>query len=140
MSEGEENRRSKWTPSTSASVVRTWNAPRSGTATAASSPIPTTSALPAGGTRVRIRSTRARSPASATRSPVALPGELNGARLPDHRHLDLARVFELVLDASRDVFREPDSLLVGNPFAFDDDADFASGLEREGLRDALKGV
>src|SRR3954471_19407741 len=138
MSAGVENRRSKWTPSTSASVVRTWNAPRSGTATAASSPIPTTSAFPAGGTRVRIRSTRARSPASATRSPVALPGELNGARLPDHRHLDLARVFELVLDAPRDVLREPYGLFVGDTLAFDDDTDFASRLEREGLGDPFE--
>src|SRR5436190_7239611 len=138
MSAGVENRRSKWTPSTSASVVRTWNAPRSGTATAASSPMPTTSEVPAAGTRLRIRSTRARSPASATRSPVALPGELNGARLPDHGYLDLARVFELVFNAARDVLREPDRLLVGDALAFDDDADFAAGLEREGLGDPLE--
>src|SRR3954470_11463401 len=140
MSAGVEKRRSKWMPSTRASVVRTCNAPRSGIATAASSPIPTTSEPPAGGTRVRIRSTRARSPASATRSPVALPGELNGARLPDHGHLDLARVFEFILDAARDVLRQPDRLLVGDALAFDDDTDFASGLEREGLGDPFERI
>src|SRR3954466_9810156 len=138
MSAGVEKRRSKWMPSIRASVVRTCNAPRSGIATAASSPIPTTSELPPGGTRVRIRSIRARSPASATRSPVALPGELNGARLPDHGHFDLTGVFELVFDAARDVLRQPDGLLVGDPLAFDDDTDFASGLERKGLGDSFE--
>src|SRR6476620_3815926 len=120
-------------PSTSASVVSTCSAPRSGAATAASSPMPTTSERSAAGTRLRIRSIRARSPASATRSPVALPGELNGARLPDHRYLDLAWILQLVLDPACDVLRQPDGFLVGYAFAFNDDADFATGLECKGL-------
>src|SRR4051812_4507628 len=114
MSAGEENRRSKWTPSTSASVVRTCNAPRSTAATAASSPIPTTSEGGAGGTRLRIRSINARSPTSETRCScrLPLPGELNGPGLPDDGHLDLSRILELVFNTPRDVLGEPDCLFI----------------------------
>src|SRR5215831_6092507 len=103
MSPGDENLRSKCTPSTKASVVRTCSAPRSGEATAASSPMPTSSAESGGGSRRRIRSISSRSPTSETRWALALPGELNGARLPDHGHLDLAWILELVLDPSGDI-------------------------------------
>src|SRR4029079_16118307 len=118
MSAGVEKRRSKCTPSTSASVVSTCSAPRSGAATAASSPIPTSSAGSGGGTRCRILSISARSPASETRGPATLPGKLNGPLLPYHRDLDLPGVLELVLDSPGDVLRQPHRFLVGNPLAF----------------------
>src|SRR5688572_3019061 len=128
MSEGEEKRRSKWTPSTRASVVSTCSAPRSGTATAASSPMPTRSAGGAGGSRLRMRSMSARSPVSETRARPPLPGKLNGAGLSDDGDLDLARIFQLVLDPLGDVLGQPHRRLVRDPFAFDDDADLAAGL------------
>src|SRR4051794_14059829 len=140
MSEGEENRRSKCTPSTSASVVRTWRDPRSGAATAASSPIPTTSAGGPGGTRLRIRSISARSPTSETRCCCRLPGELNGPGLPDDCDLDLARIFELVLDPAGDVLRQPHGLFVGDAFAFDQDSNLPPGLKGERLRHALERI
>src|SRR5437867_8823526 len=137
MSAGVEKRRSKCIPSTSTSVVSTCRAPLSGAATAASSPIPTRSPGGAGGTRRRIRSINARSPVSETRWALfvagELPGELNGPCLPDDRDLDLTRVLQLVLDPARDVLRQPHRLLVRDAIAFDDNADFAAGLQRECL-------
>src|SRR5262249_38094228 len=139
-------RRSKWTPSTSPSVVRISSAPRSGVTTAASSPMPTVSQAGAGGTRARIRAIRSRSPRGVVAARPApslgegLPGEFNGPGFTDDGHLDLTGVLELVLDALGDVLRQPHGLLVRDAIAFDDDADFAAGLEREGLRDALEGV
>src|SRR6266550_5235233 len=128
MSAGLEKRRSKCMPSTRASVVSTWRAPLSGAATAASSPIPMRSPGGAGGTRRRIRAISARSPVSETRWVLfltgELPGELNGPCLPDHRDLDLARILQLVLDAARDILRQPHRLLVRDPIAFDDNPDF----------------
>src|SRR6185436_19328801 len=140
MSTGEEKRRSKWTPSTSASVVSTCSAPRSGAATAASSPTPTRSADGAGGRRRRMRSISARSPVSETRGPSPLPGKLNGAGLPDNSDLDLPGILELVLDPFGDVLRQPHGRLVRDPLAFDDDADLAAGLQGERLRDPLERI
>ena len=109
MSAGVEKRRSKWMPSTSASVVSTCKAPRSDVATAASSPIPMTTDAGAGGRRRRICSMSPRSPTSPTDpdregSGWALPGVVNGPRLADDGHLDLTGILELVFDAARDVF------------------------------------
>src|SRR5262245_4832585 len=137
MSHGALKRRLKCTPSIDASVVRISSAPRSGSATAASSPMPTVSQAGAAATRARIAAMMARSPASAT---VWLPGELNGARLTNDGYLDLSRILELVLDPPRDVLRQPDRFLVRDPVAFDDDPDFAAGLERERLRDSVERI
>src|SRR6267142_1269068 len=65
---------------------------------------------------------------------------VNGAGFADHRDFDLSRILELVLDPARDVLREPDRFLVGDLLALDHDADFATGLQRERLRDALERV
>src|SRR5439155_19371959 len=62
------------------------------------------------------------------------------ARLADDGDLDLARILELVLDAPRDVLREPDGFFIGDLLAFDHDADLAARLQRERLRDALERV
>src|SRR5258705_10097000 len=80
--------------------------------------------------------------ASPTSSPKPLTSFriVRGARFADHRHLDLSRILELVLDPARDVLRKPDRFLIGDLFALDHDADFAAGLQREGLRDTLEGV
>src|SRR5438445_7391435 len=137
-SAGALNRQSKCTPSTSASVVRISSAPRSGAATAASSPGPACSQAGASGRRARIRAIRPRSPTAAT--VAALTGVLNGAGLPDDGDLDLPRILQLVFDAPRDVLREPHRLLVRHAVAFDDDADLAAGLEGERLRHALERV
>src|SRR6478609_6737847 len=56
-------------------------------------------------------------------------GVVDGARLPDDGDLDLTRVLELVLDAARDVLREPDRLFVRDLLALHHDANFAAGLE-----------
>src|SRR5215218_3026142 len=105
--------------------------------------MPTRSSRGAAGTRRRIRSISARSPTSDTRALFVtggLPGELNGPRLPDHCHLDLPWIFQLVLDAPRDVLGQPDCFLVGDPVALHHDPDFATGLERERLRDAFERI
>src|SRR5262245_98268 len=131
-SAGELRRRSKCTDSTSESVVRISRAPRSGAATAASSPIPTVSQGGGGGRRARIASIRSRSD--------SLSRVFDGPCLTDDGDLDLSWILELVLDPLRDVLREPDGLFVAHPIALDDDADLAAGLERERLRHALERI
>src|SRR5262245_47665749 len=106
--------------STSASVVSTCSAPRSGAATAASSPAATMRDGGGAGNLPRMCSMSARSPGV---SPAALPRELNGAGLPDDRDLDLSRVLELVLDAARDVLRQPDRRFIRYAVALDHDPD-----------------
>src|SRR3954470_6633275 len=132
MSAGELRRRSKWTDSTTASVVRISSAPRSGTATAASSPIPTVSHGGGAGTRARI--------ASMTPRSESLSRVFDGPCFTDDGDLDLTGIFQLVLDALGDVLREPHGLFVADAVALDDDADLAAGLEGERLRDALERV
>src|SRR5262245_16559039 len=95
--------------------------------------------------RARMRPIRSRSVnaarVAADRSSLAISFRvIHGARLADDRHLDLARILELVLDAPRDVLREPDRFLVGNLLALDHDPDFAPGLQRERLRHALERI
>src|SRR3954467_4515423 len=124
MSDGELKRRSKWTSSTSASVVRISSAPRGGSTTAASSPIGTVSQEGGAPRRARMAAIRPRSPRTAT----TLPGVLDGPGFTDHGDFDLAGILELVLDPLGDVFRQPHRRLVGHAVAFDDDADLAAGL------------
>src|SRR5580765_7374315 len=143
IASGGTNARSKWIPSTSASTVRTSIRLRSGSTTAASSPMPTSSQAGAAGRRPRIRAISSRSEQSATRvgpGTATLLGVVDGAGFANHRHLDLARVFELVLDPPRDVLRQPDGFLVGDLLALDHDPDLAARLQRERLRDALERV
>src|SRR5215471_9584698 len=123
--------------STRESVVRISSAPRSGSATAASSPMPTVSQAGGGGTRARISAISPRSPCDGG---GVLSGELNSPCFTDDGDLDLAGILQLVLDSLGDVFRKPHSLLVRHLFAFDDDADFAAGLKRERFRNALERV
>src|SRR5262245_32445839 len=125
MSAAAEKRRSKCTPSTSASVVRTDSAPRSAAATAASSPMPTRTEDGAAGRGRRIRSISARSPMAATAGCGSLTGVVNGPGLANDGHFDLARVLELVLDPAGDVLRQPDGLLVRDVIALDEDPDLA---------------
>src|SRR6185436_10640809 len=138
-------------------------------ATAASSPMPTSSHSGAGASCWRMRATSSRSERQATVRPTVLRNDtyrgtrgarstamlralrvrgralsslriVDGACLTDHRHLDLARVFELVLDAAGDVLRQPHRFFVGDLLAFDHDPDFAAGLQGERLRHALERV
>src|SRR6266542_4464611 len=67
-------------------------------------------------------------------------GIVDGARLANHRDLDLARIFELVFDTARDILRQPDGFLVGDLFALDHDADLAAGLQRDRLRHAAERI
>src|SRR5687767_4410362 len=127
-------------PSTSASVVSTSSAPRSATATAASSPIGTGRMAGEAGKRCRISCTSPRSPSEAREAVRALTGVLNGTRLADHGHFDLAGVLQLALDAPGDVFRQPDRLFVRDALALDEYADFAAGLQGKSLGDALERV
>src|SRR5258706_5032463 len=129
--------RSKCTPSTSASTVRTSARFRSGSITAASSPMPTSIQSGAAGWRGWIRAMSSRSVMSAT---VGLFGVIHRAGLTNHGDLDLAGVLELVLDSSRDILRQPDRLLVGDLLALDHDANLASRLQGERLRDALERI
>src|SRR5262245_3359287 len=93
--------------------------------------MPSTSHGGAAGTRARI-------PAMSSRSVLA--GELNSPCFTDDSDLDLAGILQLVLDPLGDVLRQPDGFFVGHLLAFDDDADFAAGLERERLRDPLERI
>src|SRR5439155_1464418 len=65
---------------------------------------------------------------------------INRAGFANDRHFDLAGIFELVLDSPGDVLREPDGFFVRDLLAFDHDADFTAGLQRERLRDAFERV
>src|SRR4029453_479625 len=140
MSQGRENRRSKCTLSTSASVVSTCSAPLSLLTTAASSPIPSTMSEDGGGRRCRMRSITPRSPMPETGVVAGLPGVLNGPGLADDSDFDLAWVFQLVLDSARDVLRQPDRLFVRDSVTLDHDANLAASLQGECLRYTLEGI
>jgi hypothetical protein len=56
---------------------------------------------------------------------------------PDHRHLDLARVLELLLDLAGDLVREQRQRVVVDRAGRDHDPDLAAGLHRVDLVDAL---
>src|SRR5688572_6677742 len=62
---------------------------------------------------------------------------VGGPRLPDHGHLDLARVLELLLDLAGDLVREQHRAVVVERPRQDHDADLAAGLHRVDLVDAL---
>src|SRR5204862_7609870 len=113
---------------------------------AASSPIPTSIHDGAGGRCAWTRAMRSRSLSAAT---IVEPGGVwppdsfcivGCPRLPNHRHLDLARILELVFDAPRDVLRQPHGFLVGNLFALDHDPDLAPRLQRERFGHAAERV
>src|SRR3954468_8689045 len=59
------------------------------------------------------------------------------ARLPDHGHLDLARIFELLLDLARDLVREQDGAVVVEGAGLHHDADLAARLHGVDLVDAV---
>src|SRR5919107_3936132 len=61
---------------------------------------------------------------------------VDGARLADHRDLDLAGVLELLLDLARNVARQRDRAVVVDAVRRDDHADLAPGLHRVDLVDA----
>src|SRR5438552_8034262 len=63
-------------------------------------------------------------------------GDFDRPTLPDHRHLDLARVLELVFDLAGDLVREQDRLVVVDLLRLHDPPDLATGLERVDLLDA----
>src|SRR5262249_30584853 len=122
------------------STVSTSSRFRSGSTTAASSPIPTVS-HPGGGGKCGVsRPTSSASVTSATRTAVTLLCVINRPRFTNDGDLDLAGVLQFVLDPARDVLREPDRFFVGDLLALDHDADLAAGLEGEGLRDALERI
>src|SRR4051794_7008885 len=82
---------------------------------------------------------RIQSPASssqAARSVTSLR-EVDRPALPDHRHLDLTGVLELLLHVARDPVREQRRLVVVDLLGLDDHADLAAGLHRVDLLDAL---
>src|SRR5207249_4611283 len=62
--------------------------------------------------------------------------ELDRARLPDHGHLDLARVLELALDLAGDLMRQEHRCVVVDLARLYDDADLAARLERVDLLDS----
>src|SRR5687768_5925030 len=126
MASGGVNRRSKWTPSTSASTLSTSRRLRFGSTTAASSPMPTVSQAGGGWSRARIRAMSSASERSEMSMERRLLGVVDGPGLANHRDLDLAGILELVLDAAGDVLGEPDGFLVGDLFTLDHDADLAA--------------
>src|SRR4051794_34516429 len=82
---------------------------------------------------------RIQSPASssqAARSVTSLR-EVDRPALPDHRHLDLTRVLELLLDVARDPVREQRRGVVVDLLGLHDHADLAAGLHRVHLVDAV---
>src|SRR6476661_989226 len=62
---------------------------------------------------------------------------VGGPRLPDHRHLDLARVLELLLDLAGDLVAEQDRAVVVERARHDHHADLAAGLHGVDLVDAV---
>jgi hypothetical protein len=62
---------------------------------------------------------------------AALLGIVGRARFADDRDLDLAGVFQFVLDPAGNVFRQPYRFFIRDFLAFDHDSDFPPGLERE---------
>ena len=137
---GSTKRRSKWTPSTRASVVSTSRWLRDGSTTAASSPMPTTTQDGAAGRRARIRAITACSPASPT---VGDAG---------HRAYSTARVSRMTVTLIWPGYSS--SFSMRRAMSFDSQTASSSlmrslstrmrtsrpGLQREGLRDALEGV
>src|SRR5262245_23469389 len=69
--------------------------------------------------------------------PYGLLRELDRAALPDHRHLDLARILELALDLARDLVREQHRLVVVDLRGLHHDADLPARLQREHPLDSL---
>src|SRR4051794_10103976 len=59
------------------------------------------------------------------------------ARLPDHGHLDLARIFELLLDLARDLVREQHGAVVVEGAGLHHHADLAARLHGVDLVDAV---
>src|SRR6478752_5030231 len=57
--------------------------------------------------------------------------------LPDHRHLDLTGVLELLLDLAGDLVREQDGAVVVEGAGVEHDADLAARLHRVDLVDAV---
>src|SRR5207237_8125379 len=66
-------------------------------------------------------------------------GHVRGAALADHRHPDLARVLEVVLDLACDLVREQDGCVVVDLGRLDEHPDLAAGLQRVDLLDAWMG-
>src|ERR1051326_3621859 len=72
--------------------------------------------------------------------PMRLFPIFDHTHLANHRDFDVTRILQLRLDLPRDVFRQPDRLLVGDLLGVDDDAKLAPCLDREALRDAVHRV
>ena len=60
--------------------------------------------------------------------------------LADHRHADLPRIFQIVLDLAGDVLAQLNDLQIVDFIRLHDHPDLAAGLNRECLVDALKAV
>src|SRR5262245_58160178 len=71
---------------------------------------------------------------------MPLLGVLHGPRLADDRHLDLARVRELLLDLAHDVAREAGRRQVVDFFRPHEDPDLAARLDGERALDALEAL
>src|SRR5262249_27733504 len=109
--------------------------------------MPTTSQSGGRGSSRRTRAMSSASVRSETTADISAPTHpapllrvVHRTRFPDDGDLDLAGVFQLVLDAPRDVLGEPDRLFLRNLLAFDHDSNLAPGLEAESLRNALESV
>src|SRR4051812_18075321 len=89
-----------------------------------------------------MRAMRSRSVRSETvvTAPSILLRVIHGTRFPDDGDFDLARIFQLVSDATGDLLRHPHGLPVRAPLAFDQDADLAPCLQPKRLRHALERV
>src|SRR4051794_29807610 len=70
-------------------------------------------------------------------SPSYSSSVVRRSRLPDHGHLDLARIFELLLDLARDLVREQDGAVVVEGAGLHHDADLAARLHGVDLVDAV---
>src|SRR4051794_15052636 len=68
---------------------------------------------------------------------TALTSVVGRPRLPDHGDLDLAGVFELLLDLARDLVAEQHRAVVVERAGDDHHADLAAGLHRVDLVDAV---
>ena len=60
---------------------------------------------------------------------------IDGAAFADNADLDLAGIFQLVLDLLDNILRDEHHTLVGNLLGLDHDTDLTAGLDRKGLVD-----
>jgi hypothetical protein len=69
-----------------------------------------------------------------------LPGRLCCPGLPNHHHLDLPWILQVILDLFGDLFGQAEGCQIVNFVGIDQHPHFAAGLDGIGLGDAREGI